>query len=162
MIIIFDIDGTIADASDRLKHIQGPGKKNWKRFYQGIENDRPIEPMLAVYRRLQCHPENIIYIISGRNIRDAEPETTKWLFKHGLDYAGLYLRSANDYRKDYEFKDEIILGLKEKHGRFPDIAFEDSPAVIDQYRSRGIFTLDVAQTPHADNISNMIFQARER
>ena len=42
--VICDIDGTIADNSHRQHYLEG--KRDWKSFFEGIENDKPILKIL--------------------------------------------------------------------------------------------------------------------
>jgi hypothetical protein len=45
-IVIVDIDGTVADVHHRLHHIQGRGRKNWKRFFESMDYDTPIASVI--------------------------------------------------------------------------------------------------------------------
>ena len=46
--IVFDIDGTLADLSHRLKWVQGE-EKNWDKFYEEVEKDDVIEPVAQLF-----------------------------------------------------------------------------------------------------------------
>lgn len=50
--IIFDIDGTLADARHRLHFIEGPSK-NWEAFFDAMKDDTVIEPVRDVFGLLQ-------------------------------------------------------------------------------------------------------------
>lgn len=46
-IVIFDINGTLADVSERIRHVkQKP--KNWKTFFGGMAQDKPIRSMVRL------------------------------------------------------------------------------------------------------------------
>jgi phosphoglycolate phosphatase-like HAD superfamily hydrolase len=143
-LITFDLDGTLADASKRLIHLQSK-PNDWKAFFTGIENDDPIRPMVRLYRMLQDQPNTIMTVASGRNAEQAEPETTRWLAKHGLLYDRMYLRKKNDFRPDFLIKVEMIEEMVRKYGKPPDMIFEDKAEVIAAYRGLGLYVVDVNQ-----------------
>jgi phosphoglycolate phosphatase-like HAD superfamily hydrolase len=53
-IVIFDIDGTLADMSERIHHVRKK-PKNWNAFFQGMAHDKAIHSMVRLcnilYRR---------------------------------------------------------------------------------------------------------------
>jgi hypothetical protein len=51
MLIVFDIDGTLANIEHRLHHVRSK-PKNWPAFDAGIPNDKVNEPVAAVFREL--------------------------------------------------------------------------------------------------------------
>ncbi len=161
MLIAFDIDGTLADASARLVHIQGQ-EKNWSKFYEGILDDDPIKPMCTIYRELLNNYEHKIIIMSGRNIKDAQPETDQWLNDYELYYDAIYLRQERDHRLDYIVKCEMLEQVKQRYCQYPDLAFDDSPEVIRAFRNLGIFTIDVCQTSYVSDIFRNIDKIEPR
>lgn len=73
---IFDIDGTIADCSQRLHFIQQE-KPDWGSFYKDCVNDKPIPTTLEVLCALQKHGAKIVFV-TGRPEKYMD-ETMDWL-----------------------------------------------------------------------------------
>ena len=46
-IVIFDIDGTLADVSERIHHVKKK-PKNWNAFFQGMAQDKAIHSMVRL------------------------------------------------------------------------------------------------------------------
>ena len=46
-IVIFDIDGTLADISERIHHIKRK-PKNWNAFNEGMAQDKAIRSMVRL------------------------------------------------------------------------------------------------------------------
>jgi phosphoglycolate phosphatase-like HAD superfamily hydrolase len=46
-IVIFDIDGTLADVSERIHHVRKK-PKNWNAFSQGMAQDKAIHSMVRL------------------------------------------------------------------------------------------------------------------
>lgn len=147
MLLIFDIDGTLADCSARLVHIKGTGKKNWKAFFDGMANDLPIKEMVQLHDRLAMLPQVQIVYCTGRPevYRDV---TLRWLksnvvvsIVHDLL---LFMRPEKDNRPDYIVKVELLKKIKEEIDT-PDLWFDDRQGVVDAIRKEGIRVLQVAQ-----------------
>ena len=93
---LFDIDGTIANLSHRLPHIQKE-PKDWDSFFEACTEDAPIPHMVEIANRLAGHCE-IVYV-SGRSDQ-VRSSTVWWLATHGLPSGKLYMRKAGDHRPD--------------------------------------------------------------
>lgn len=92
---IFDIDGTLADCSHRLHHIQKQ-PKDWDSFFAACMDDQPIAHMVALAKSLPLP----IICVSGRS-DVVRVETDFWLrVRAGLNPAALYMRRAGDHRDD--------------------------------------------------------------
>ena len=136
MYIIFDLDGTLADMTHRLSHIQKK-PKDWDSFYAACLNDEPIEQMLALCRTLAHF--NTVDIWSGRS-DVVRVQTEFWLKKYGINYRTLKMRRDGDYRQDYIVKGEWADTLLAP----PDVVFDDRQQVVDMWRSRGVRCCQVA------------------
>ena len=128
-IILFDIDGTIADITHRLSYVrQTP--KDWKGFFNGISDDEPravvLEELMKYYSL--GHP---IILISARP-EDYKKETKAWLNKifHGeKPYTTLFMRRSGDRRPDFEIKADIY--NRYFAGKYyVEKVFDDRPQVI--------------------------------
>lgn len=141
---VFDIDGTLADLSHRLKWIQGE-KKNWNKFYEEVEKDEVIEPIANVFRTLSLCLMNGVKVIciTGRPER-TRVATLQWFEnKVGVKPLELYMRKNHDYRPDVEIKKEWVEKLRET-GYLIQLAFEDRDRVVKMYRDLGIQCCQVA------------------
>ena len=143
MLVVFDIDGTLANIEHRLDYVRSK-PKNWKAFDAGIPNDKVNEPVATVMCNMASWGHNII-LASGRNERSRDA-TVAWLDANDLSlYEKLYMRKADDYRSDDIVKDEIIDEIVADYGKLPDMWFDDRPRVVRAVRKRGIFVFDVYQ-----------------
>ena len=146
MDVIFDLDGTLADLTHR-RHFVATKPKNWPAFFAGVDRDKCIEPIAMVARGFVL--ANRVIICSGRpdNLREV---TEQWLTKHvwgeqrWLSHAGLYMRTAGDYRADDIVKSELLDQII-ADGFRPELAFDDRDRVVKMWRSRGIRCAQVAE-----------------
>lgn len=142
MIYIFDIDGTLADISRRLHHIQKE-PKDWRSFYADCADDQPIDAVVAVARALGAFNE--IVMITGRS-EEIRKETVDWLTDARVPCHGLYMREEGDHREDCVVKAEHLDDLILNNGRLQIAgAFEDRQQVVDMYRAKGLRVFQVAE-----------------
>jgi phosphoglycolate phosphatase-like HAD superfamily hydrolase len=137
---LFDIDGTIADATHRLHHIQ-KDPKDWPAFFDACVDDKPIQHIIDLARRL-AFCEGVIFV-SGRSDRVIE-QTRSWLVRHGLSlWNGLYMRKDGDHRPDHIVKLELLQQIR-ADGFEPIMAFDDRSSVVQAWRDAGIPCAQVA------------------
>lgn len=137
-IVIFDIDGTLADVSERIHHVRKK-PKNWNAFFQGMAQDRAIHSMVRLCNTLYSSG---IYIVlcSGRSEEHRE-QTVEWLARQGVNYRDLLLRRENDRRSDTEVKREMLANLDKSKILF---VVEDRSRVVKMWRSEGLVCLQCA------------------
>jgi uncharacterized HAD superfamily protein len=130
--VIVDIDGTLADVRHRLHHINGPCNKDWKAFFEGMDQDKPVPEILCQVRDLR--EKHKILIVTGRP-EYYRARTEAWLKRHGIQYVKLFMRRAGDHRPDYEAKSIVLDEIDPK-----DIvlAIDDRPPVCEMYERHGI------------------------
>ncbi len=138
--IICDIDGTIADCTHRLKHIMGPGKKDWGAFFdlEEMAKDEPIMEVLKIVNFYNGIPPFIQFVT-------ARPERTRgvtmeWLNKYCPAYDRLYMRADGDTRPDTEVKKDIY---EQNFDHPPVFVLEDRQRVVKMWKSLGLRVLDV-------------------
>ena len=138
-IIIFDIDGTLADVSHRVDRIP-----NWKHFQTDHHLDTPIKAIVDLFQNLEDNPRRdyAVYCVSARMEHEREA-TNKWLTEHGIYYNELILRQNNDIRDDDIFKEEVLQRLKQE-GREILFVVEDRKRVVDMWRRNGVTCLQCA------------------
>ena len=144
MLIVFDIDGTLANIEHRLDYVRSK-PKNWKAFDAGIPNDVVNPHVAEAFHSLKAAGNEIIFA-SGRNERSRDA-TMKWLQDNRFwNYtAKLYMRKADDFRGDDIVKREILDEIVADWGRKPDMVFDDRPRVVRMWRDEGIFVFNVYQ-----------------
>lgn len=138
---IFDIDGTIADCSHRLPHIQKE-PKDWRSFFAACHGDAPISHVIELAETLAAAEENIVFV-SGRS-DECRTQTEAWLFDHFAFEAPLFMRKAGDHRPDDIVKSELLDEVFAA-GWSPVMAFDDRDRVVAMWRSRGIPCAQVAE-----------------
>lgn len=138
--VIFDVDGTLSDSSDRMKYIEGP-KKNWDRFYNEVIFDDPIPEVVWLAQTLRKAGCKIV-ICTGRpeKIRDL---TEHWLEMYGVEYDKMYMRPTKDHRPDYIVKEELLAKIMED-GFDPFMVFDDRSSVVKMWRKTGLLCAQVA------------------
>jgi phosphoglycolate phosphatase-like HAD superfamily hydrolase len=137
-IVIFDIDGTLADISAREHHVK-KRPKNWKGFFEGMSGDVPIVPILNLCNTLYEAGFEII-LFTGRP-EDYRKDTEEWLDKHKVKYHSLFMRGSRDMRDDTIVKKEMLEHINKKK-----IAFivEDRNRVVQMWRDEGYICLQCA------------------
>ena len=129
--IVFDIDGTLSDPSQRLHFLEN---KDWDSFYEHCDEDPVISHVSFLAQELG--KEHRIFILTGRPEKVRE-KTQKWLMEHYIPYDRLLMRKDGDYRPDYEIKSEMVDSLK-----LPIwFAIDDRDQVVKMFRDKGILCL---------------------
>lgn len=142
--VIFDLDGTLADLTHRLKYIRDLPKgenPNWDAFHYACIFDQPIREMIKLNQMLAAQQAHI-EIWSGRSDM-VRPQTEQWLKEHGVKYTYLFMRNTGDYTPDDELKESWLLSRVITPIR-PDIVFDDRDRVVQMWRRHGIRCLQVA------------------
>jgi phosphoglycolate phosphatase-like HAD superfamily hydrolase len=143
MLIVFDLDGTLANIEHRLHHVRSK-PKNWAAFDAGIPNDKVNLPVAEAFHSLSA-ARNTIVLASGRNERSREA-TVDWLIDNNLHtWDKLYMRPADDFRGDDIVKREMLDQIISDFGKKPDMVFDDRPRVVRMWRDAGIFVFNVYQ-----------------
>jgi hypothetical protein len=137
-IVIFDIDGTLADVSERIHHVRKK-PKNWNAFFQGMAQDKAIHSMVRLCNILYAAGIKII-LCSGRS-EEHRLETVQWLAEKGVNYHELILRRDGDRRSDAIVKREMLVSLDRSKILF---VVEDRSRVVQMWRSEGLVCLQCA------------------
>ena len=136
--VIFDIDGTLADVSERIHHVRKK-PKNWNAFFQGMAQDKAIHSMVRLCNILYASGIQII-LCSGRS-EDYRQQTADWLAQQSVNYHDLLLRKDNDRRPDSVVKREMLANLDKTKILF---VVEDRSRVVEMWRSEGLVCLQCA------------------
>lgn len=131
--IVVDMDGTIADASRReAKFLRGK-KKDWPAFFRDMENDPPINDVLASV--LELSRTHDIVILTGRPDK-YRPETESWLKHHQVPAVEVLMRRHGDTRPDFQAKAGLMRELLET--RDVVMALDDREPVCEEYKKLGV------------------------
>jgi predicted secreted acid phosphatase len=137
-IVIFDIDGTLADVSERIHHLQKK-PKNWDAFFREMAQDQAIRSMVRLCNILYQAGVRIV-LCSGRS-EEHRTETVQWLKKERVKYHELRLRPDGDRRSDVTVKREMLTGIDKSNILF---VVEDRTRVVQMWREEGLVCLQCA------------------
>lgn len=131
MIVIFDIDGVLADATHRQHHV-AKRPKDWDAFFAAVGADPVIEAGRA--RLLGEAEVHEVVLLSGRPER-TRTDTEGWLTDHGLGERRLILRDDDDHRPAATVKAELISGLAPPEE--VAVVIDDDQTVVERLRAMG-------------------------
>lgn len=129
-IYLFDIDGTLAQMSDRSPF-------EWKK----VGDDDPRRQVVLTAQALAMAGYEIV-VMSGRD-SVCRNETIAWLELYDIPFVDLFMRAEGDMRKDNIVKQELF----DRHIRdFYDVVavFDDRQQVVDMWRAMGVDCFQVA------------------
>ncbi len=139
-VLVFDLDGTIADIEHR-QHLVCGRKKKWRAFFAACIDDKPHEAVIVILRTL--YPLFHIYIVSGRS-DEVRAQTEGWLALNQVPYHHLIMRPEGDYTPDHVLKIGWV-----NEGRIPKerilCVFDDRNKVVKMWRDAGITCFQVAE-----------------
>ena len=139
-VIVFDIDGTLANIEHRRSFV-ATKPKNWKAFTAGIVNDTPHEDIVTLSSMfVACG--NTLLLCSGRG-EEQRDVTVDQMNEFGVLYSKLYMRPAKDHRPDDIIKIELLQQIREEFGN-PWLWFDDRTRVVNAIRAEGVRVLQVA------------------
>lgn len=170
--IIFDLDGTLADCEHRRHFVQVDHERNimkafnagnitldefkkswkpdWNSFHEDCHKDLPVWPVVTVMESLFLNnvtlQEKEIQIWSGRceSVRDKTEYWLKYIVGENT-YSKLQMRPIGDSTPDDVLK-EKWLDEALAEGKKIECVFDDRPKVLKMWRRRGIFVFDCNQT----------------
>lgn len=130
--VITDVDGTIAHMGTRR------GPFDWKKV--GVDAPDPIIiGALKAWKMagFNAETDNIqILVVSGRD-GSCRKETEEWLDAYGVPHDAIFMRPANDFRKDSLIKKEIFENdIKGKYNVI--MVYDDRNQVVDVWRGLGL------------------------
>lgn len=144
-LIVFDIDGTLADSEWRLPHIK-KDKPDWPSFFAEAVFDKPIPQVYYLWNLLSLDKENIMVIATGRSIDSSREVTATWLDKWEIYPEAVYYRAAGDYRQDFEVKTDILNEIVKFYGMKPFLVIDDRKQVVEKtWYANDIYCFDCGQ-----------------
>jgi len=137
-IVIFDLDGTLADIEHR-RHLVSDGRHEWDKFYEECNNDTPVEAVVRMAQVLR-HFFYRIVIFSGRS-EVVRGKTEYWLHRNEVEYDELRMRPDKDYTPDDQLKEAWLSEINKEEIL---CVFDDRQKVVDMWRRNGIRCFQVA------------------
>jgi len=144
-VILFDIDGTLANCQHR-KHFIETKPKQWDKFFEACDKDEPIEYTNKILDAIVSQGNSLILFATGRPER-VRQKTKDWLSYNCIDVDDyqLYMRADGDHRPDHITKREILDKIRADWGRKPTMVFDARNSVVKMWRDNGIPCLQVAE-----------------
>lgn len=141
-IVVVDIDGTIADCSERAEKYLSY-KKDWDKFYENCDKDKPIEEIIELVNVLSQH--YAILFCTGRR-QSTKEKTIKWIRKNTLLLSyDIVFRKDGDIRHDTVVKPKLLGDfLKQNPELEVFLILEDRNSMVDKWRELGYRCLQVA------------------
>lgn len=142
-VVVFDIDGTIADHTHRLPWILDPevygAKKQWTKFHELCGADSRIAVTVRLLN-LMRETGHEIWLFTARP-NWTRQLTELWLHSQGIQYEVLEMRDDDDYRHDVEVKRDFA--TKHEMSRV-EFVVEDRTRCVEMWRSLGVCCLQCA------------------
>jgi len=141
MIVIFDLDGTLALIDHRRHLVENRQASNddWRTFFAACIDDEPNVPVITILQSLKYQGFEII-IFSGRS-DEVRPQTENWLQKHNIPYDRLVMRKEGDHRPDEKLKRNWLKGMDKSKIL---CVFDDRDKVVRMWREEGLTCFQVA------------------
>lgn len=137
--IVFDVDGVLADPTHRLKYIQGQ-HPDWEKFFEESKDDAPIRAGLRLLL-LHLRSTHRVELWTGRSDR-YRLMLESWLLRFGMPrLPQIAMRPHGDHCPDVELKRRWV---EEAGPENIELVFEDRSRFVDMYRSYGIVCYQTA------------------
>jgi acid phosphatase class B len=146
-IVIFDLDGTLANIDARRKlSIKDNGKMDWDKFFDpaNIDLDLPNDPVIQMAQLLKDSGKTII-IFSGRS-KATKDATRNWLDRNNVPFDVLKMRPTGHpwaFMPDDKLKQTWLDDLIPDRNRIMCI-FDDRDKVVKMWRDNGLTCFQVA------------------
>jgi phosphoglycolate phosphatase-like HAD superfamily hydrolase len=151
-LVVFDVDGVLADVTHRLHHLTSR-PKDWSGFFAAAAQDPPLPEGVDLAREL-AGDHDVVYL-TGRpaHLRGV---TARWLADHGLPDGPLVMRRARDFRPARLAKLELLRELAGE--RTVHVVVDDDAEVVQALEGAGFAVLLATWAPP----SRQLRQAQER
>jgi len=144
MILVIDIDGTIADLTHREFLVADKGHEDWDAFFSDdlVYKDRVIPGALEGYNIFYEMCEKV-YIVSGRPERSWKA-TEEWLIENGFNFpkmfGGIILRPDDLHMPSHEFKRMVMQSviIPENSEKAKYIFIDDEEKNLEMFSAYGL------------------------
>ncbi|MBL3676478.1 MAG: hypothetical protein JKP98_12680 [Rhodobacteraceae bacterium] len=136
IVVIVDIDGTVADCAHRVHLAQAT---EWDEFHALSPYDTPKFETVEFIKVLQAQG----YIIFGLTGRDEKYEqmTSSWLVKYRIPLDYTFMRPSGNRARDCDLKPKMLIdlfGSKENVQEKVLVVLEDRDRVVEAFREMGL------------------------
>ena len=138
--VIFDIDGTLADAEHR-RHFVQQTPKDWKSFFAAQHLDKAKPNVRWLLHKMQ-EIDVPILIVTGRD-EEYRELTLRWLTMGNIEPDRFWMRPRGDRRQDFEVKEEIYRKYIEPEFNIM-LVIDDRDSVVAMWRRLGLECWQVA------------------
>ena len=145
-IVIFDLDGTLADITARRKlATKDNGKLDWDVFLDrdNIKLDVPNQKVVDMARMINDTDKYQIWILSGRT-KATYRTTRNWLIQNDIPFDDLIMRPTDDYHHYMKDSDLKQMWLDSIGKDSVAMVFDDRNQVVDMWRKNGLTCFQVA------------------
>lgn len=143
-IVVVDIDGTVAEAVNRLHLLPPPGKgsltSDWDEFNLACYSDEPIREIIALVEQLS-EIYDIAYVTGRCEI--CLKQSIAWVTEHiKVKPLLMLMRGEDDHRPDAPVKVDLLEKIGKSRIAF---ALEDKVEVARAFRAAGVVTMLVRE-----------------
>lgn len=141
MIIVIDIDGTVANNDHRAHHVDNKPKPNWEAFMQPhlVAKDTLVPGAKKAIEHFQELRYKVIFLTARHE--GLRATTTQWIQEHlGLEVNDdtLIMRNAGNMLKASEYKREQAQSLKTEHPMEQFVFIDDDKYTWASYSDIGL------------------------
>lgn len=154
-VVVFDIDGVLADVRHRLRHVRAK-PKDWPAFFAAAVRDEPHPQGLALLRELAR--DHDVLLLTGRP-EHTRPQTQAWLESHGVGGYPLRMRPAGDRRPAAVVKRQVLRDLART--RTVALVVDDDPVVVETLRAAGFDVHHAEWERRAEQEQAALLEAQE-
>jgi phosphoglycolate phosphatase-like HAD superfamily hydrolase len=154
-LVVFDIDGVLADVSHRVHHVERR-PKNWAAFFAAAHADPPLAEGIALAQEVAA--EHPLLYLTGRP-ESLRQVTERWLDRHDLPTGRLLMRRAGDFRPARVLKLDVVRSL---HARETVHAVvDDDPSVVSVLQGAGFAVLAATWAATSGPAQQTLWDAQE-
>jgi FMN phosphatase YigB (HAD superfamily) len=136
--IIFDVDGTLANVDPYLHLVRG-SNRDYNAFHEASIDALPNLDVVEMLNNAVADRHSILVVTSRKE--KYRGLTSMWLAKNNIRSHGLFMRSNDDNRPDYEAKKDML----DKISSLWNVvhAIDDNPNVIKLWEDHDIPTTKI-------------------
>lgn len=134
MLVVFDLDGTLADHRHRLPLIQG-NAKDYDAYYAACGADEPYRPAIHALRAHTAAGHRV-EIWTGRR-EDAAFATLTWMRQYQVAVHLIRMRPMKDTTPNVDFKRALLHKVMPPTDR-PALVYDDHPGAVQMWRAEGV------------------------
>ena len=142
--MIFDMDGTLADVSSIVHHLNVPLNRmeiEALDLYHELSVDVPAVEETVRAAQSAHDLGYAVLIVTARKTKYMEV-TGHFIVKHDIPCEAIFMRSDDDLRSDYELKKDILRRIRAQ-GYVVERDYDDNPEIIKLWQEAGVETVHV-------------------